>query len=67
MGFQKKLPKTIAYCYYKKLDNFKFHDDFNNFVFDQFDLGNFMETISNIFDKMIQSNKNIFEQMKSLL
>ena len=53
MGFQKKLPKTIAYCYYKKLDNFKFHDDFNNFVFDQFDVGNFMETMSNIFDKMI--------------
>ena len=51
MGFQKKLPKIIAYCDYKKFDNAKFRDDINNFAFDQFDVGNFKETIFNISDK----------------
>ena len=36
MGFQKKLPKIIGYLDYKKFDNAKFHDDVNNFAFDQF-------------------------------
>ena len=30
MGFQKELPKIIAYHVYKKFDNAKFHDDVNN-------------------------------------
>ena len=51
MGFQRKLPKIIAYHDYKKIDNAKFLDDVNNFIFDQFEVGNFKETIFNIFDK----------------
>ena len=43
MGFQKKLPKLIAYRDYKK-----FPDAVNNFAFG---LSNFKKTISNIFDK----------------
>ena len=50
MGFQKKLPKITAYSDYKKFDNAKFRDYVNNFAFDQFDVGNFKETIFNIFD-----------------
>ena len=50
MGFQKQLPKII-YCDYKKFDNAKFRDDFNNFAFDQFDVSNFKEKIFNVFDK----------------
>ena len=34
MGFQKKLPKIITYRDYKKIDNIKFRNDVNNFVFD---------------------------------
>ena len=52
MGFQKKLPKIIAYRDYKKFDNAKFRDDVNNFAFDQFDISNFKETIFNIFEIM---------------
>ena len=51
MGFQKNLPKIIAYCDYKKFDIAKFRDDVKNFAFDQFDVSNFKETIFNIFDK----------------
>ena len=66
MGFQKKLPKIIAYHNYKKKnDNAKFRDNVNNFAFDQFDVGNFMETIIYLIN-MLQSNKYISEQMKSL-
>ena len=50
MGFQKKLPKII-YRDYKKFDNAKLRDDFNNFAFDQFDVSNFKEKIFNIFDE----------------
>ena len=35
----------------KKFDNAEFHDDANNFTFDQFDISNIKETIFNIFDK----------------
>ena len=52
MGFQKKLPKIIAYRDYKKFDNAKFRDDVNNFAFDQFDISNFKKTIFNIFEIM---------------
>ena len=38
MRFQKKLPKLIAYCDYKKNGNAKFCDDVNNFAFSQFDV-----------------------------
>ena len=51
MGFQKKVPKIIAYRSYKKIDNAEFCDDINNFVFDQSDVSNFKETMFNIFDK----------------
>ena len=34
MGFQKKLPKIIAYHDYKKFDNAKFCDDVKNLTFD---------------------------------
>ena len=51
MGFQKNLPKIIAYRNYKKFENAIFGDDVNNFAFDQFDEGNFKETIISIFDK----------------
>ena len=61
VGFQKKLPKIIAYRDYKKFDNAKFRDDVNNFAFDQFDVGNFNVTI---LINMPQSNKNVFEQKK---
>ena len=33
MGFQKKLPKIIAYRNYKNFANAKFRDDVNNFAF----------------------------------
>ena len=58
MGFQKKLPKIITYRDYKKLDNTKFRDDVNNFAFDKLDV---------YLINMLQSNKNIFEQMKPIL
>ena len=32
------LPKIIAYQDYKKIDNANFHDDVNDFAFDQFDV-----------------------------
>ena len=67
MGFQKKLPKTIAYCDYKKFDNAKFRDDVNNFAFDQFDAGNFKETIFTIFDKHAPIKQKYFKQMNPLL
>ena len=51
MGFQKKLPKIITYRDYKKFDNARFRDYVNNFGFDNLDVSNFKETISNIFDK----------------
>ena len=51
MGFQKKVPKIIAYRSYKKIDNAEFCDDINNFAFDQSDVSNFKETMFNIFDK----------------
>ena len=38
----------------KETDNSKFRDDVNNFVFDQFDVSNFKETLFNIFDKQAQ-------------
>ena len=47
VGFQKKLPKIIAYRDYKKFNNTKFRDDVNNFAFHQFDVGNFNVTIFN--------------------
>ena len=68
MDFQKKLPKIITYRDYKKIDNAKFRDDVNNFAFDQFDVSNFKETkYLTYLINMLQSNKNIFEQMKPLL
>ena len=51
MGFQKKVPKIIAYRSYKKIGNAEFCDDINNFAFDQSDVSNFKETMFNIFDK----------------
>ena len=51
MGFQKKLPKIIAYRDYKKFGNAKLRDDVNNFVFDSLDVSSFNETIFDIFDK----------------
>ena len=70
MGFQKKLPKIIAYRNYKNFANAKFRDDVNNFAFG---VRNLRETI-NLFQlnkretmSMIQLNKSIFEKMKSLL
>ena len=53
MGFQKKLPKIITYRDYKKLENAKFRDDVSNFAFDQFDINNFKETMSSIFDNHV--------------
>ena len=41
----------MAYRDYKKFDKAKFYDDVNNFAFGQFDVGNFKETIFNIFHK----------------
>ena len=51
MNFEKKLPKIIAYRDYKKFGHAKFRDDVNNFSFGEFYVGNFKETIFNIFDK----------------
>ena len=59
MGFQKKLPKIIAYRDYKKFDNAKFRCDVNNFAFDQFDISNFKETIFNK-QKYLQENEVSF-------
>ena len=59
MGFQKKLPKIIAYRDYKKFDNAKFRGDVNNFAFDQFDISNFKETIFNK-QKYLQENEVSF-------
>ena len=68
MDFQKKLTKIITYRDYKKFDNAKFRDNVNNFAFDQFDVSNFKETkYLTYLINMLQSNKNIFEQMKPLL
>ena len=62
MGFQKKLPKIIAYRDYKKFDNAKFGDDVNNFAFDQFDISNFKETIFNIFDKHVPIKQKYLQE-----
>ena len=51
MGFQKKVPKIIAYRSYKKIDNAEFCDDINNFAFDQSDVSKFKGIMFNIFDK----------------
>ena len=59
MGFQKKLPKIIAYRDYKKFDNAKVRGDVNNFAFDQFDISNFKETIFNK-QKYLQENEVSF-------
>ena len=67
MGFQKKLPKIIAYRDYKKNNNAKFRDDVNNFAFDQFDVGNFKEAIFNIFDKHAPIKQKYLRANESLL
>ena len=65
VGFQKKLPKIIAYRDYKKFDNAKFRDDVNNFAFDQFDVGNFNVTIFNkhapIKQKCLRAKETLFD------
>ena len=57
MGFQEKLPKIVAYHDYKKFVNAESRDDVNNIACDHFDLGNFKETIFNIFDKRVSVNQ----------
>ena len=57
MGFQEKLPKIVAYHDYKKFVNAESHDDVNNIACDHFDLGNFKETMFNIFDKRVSVNQ----------
>ena len=64
-----KAKTKIIYHYrdYKKFDNAKFHDDINNFTFDQFDVSSFKKQYLIYLINMLQSNKNTLQQMKSLL
>ena len=57
MGFQEKLPKIVAYHGYKKFDNAESRDDVNNIACEHFGLGNFKETIFNVFDKRVPVNQ----------
>ena len=65
MSFQKKISKSIAYRYYKKFDNARFRD-VNNCAFDRFDVTSRKQYLTYLIN-MLQSNKNIFEQMKPIL
>ena len=60
MGFQKKLPKIIAYRDHKKIDNAEFRDDVNNFAFDQFDVITSRKQYLTYLINMLKLNKNIF-------
>ena len=56
------LRKIIAYQDYKKIDNTNFHDDVNDFAFDQFDVTSRKQYLMYLMNEL-QSNKNIFEQI----
>ena len=53
------LRKIIAYQDYKKIDNTNFHDDVNDFAFDQFDVTSRKQYLIYLMNEL-QSNKNIF-------
>ena len=61
-GFSEKATKNYSISRLQKFDNAKFHDDVNNFAFDQFDISNFKETIFNIFDKHIPIKQKYLQE-----
>ena len=66
MGFQKKLPKIVAYRDYKIFDDVKFRHDVSSLTFDQFDVNNFKEKIFNMFDKHVPSKQKYLQPNEAL-